>query len=514
MFQSPQAIDVHRTVDVATPASWRAALPDQEHVPVLRLCDGKGPPMPGWCAVGSDLQGPEFEVVCGGINSKQPGYAAIWRQGNLLHFGFEPRPSEYNETGRRLLLNAIAYIARFATDRPIVRARSFVDPQGGGASIYWLDFMLHSPKADAAYLGGLFAVPWRERLASLDLADARAFVQERLGALCVDGGRFAFDDDALQLGVDVRKPGVLGQLAELLRGDSADRARALLLRLVPDGPGADTTPNNWRNWLHGREPAMCFDVHSCVWRLDPLAYWRGEKSADLSGPSRADGDAQRDPVAAELAAKIVAFHGGARAFDDLQCFTCRFGDERCLWDRRRGIFRVENGGEIPAGNLATPWQVAIFDTAADADLLRGGGPEPRPFVSGRGSFRELQERLFLPLLLLDPGTTLRRLPDDAEGHRQLEVHLAGRCTDLLEVHVLHVDASSGALLAIDETPRAGGRTTPWTIDGTMRVGPLLLPRKFVRNTNKSYEIEYQDAQWNPPVPEGADSKPEKLLGGA
>src|SRR5262249_72749 len=64
------------------------------------------------------------EILCGGVNHKQAAAAAIFRQGNLLHFGFEPSPAEMNDTGRALLINSIAYIARFTQDRPILRAGS------------------------------------------------------------------------------------------------------------------------------------------------------------------------------------------------------------------------------------------------------------------------------------------------------------------------------------------------------------------------------------------------------
>ena len=40
---------------------------------------------------------------------------------NLLHFGFDLAPSEMSNAGQALLVNAIAYVARFTEDRPIVR---------------------------------------------------------------------------------------------------------------------------------------------------------------------------------------------------------------------------------------------------------------------------------------------------------------------------------------------------------------------------------------------------------
>src|SRR5215211_4964992 len=72
----------------------------------------------GWCTHAMDfVTYPDLEVLCGGVDTQTPSSAALWRQGNLLHFGFEQTPTEMNELGRNLLLNAIVYIRRFSEDR-------------------------------------------------------------------------------------------------------------------------------------------------------------------------------------------------------------------------------------------------------------------------------------------------------------------------------------------------------------------------------------------------------------
>ena len=65
---------------------------------------------------------PEVEVFCGGVNTKTSSAVAVWRQGNLLHFGFDASPAELNSAGKALLINSIAYITRFRADRPILEA--------------------------------------------------------------------------------------------------------------------------------------------------------------------------------------------------------------------------------------------------------------------------------------------------------------------------------------------------------------------------------------------------------
>lgn len=512
MWDRPHHIDTTATTDVAVPAAWRAALPGRETVAVLPIGNGQAGGMPGWCTTGGQVIGPEIEIVCGGINTKQPTYAGVWRQGNLLHFGFEPGPSGLAPMGRKLLLNGIAYIARFGTDRPIVRVRSSLAAEGPQASVAWLEHFLAASGDDAKNLADLFAEPWRQRIAALDGEAARAFVRQRRGALYGEGVRFLFDERALAFGLDLREPAALVQLVDRVGGDGDATARRLLSRLLPDGPGADTTPNNWRNWLRARARSLCHDPHSLVFRIDPVAQARRVDSASLRGAARADGDADRDAGAAALAAKVVVHHGGARALDDMRTFACTLGEVHYLWDRARGLLRIENHGTLPEGAVATPWQVIVYDTAADEDLIAGGGPAPRPSISGRGMFRDLIERVFLPLLLLEPSTSLQLLPDDDDGNHRLAAKIAGRGLDPTKTHTL-VLAANGALLGIDLGPTAAARTNVAKVVDTTQVGPLLLPTRFVQEGGRRRETHYTAAEWNPAVPDGAFTSKELLLGG-
>lgn len=509
LFQVPEPIDVKATIKKPVPASWRASLPGVEQIDVLPVGDEPGG-RPGWCTAGPEISGPELEWICGGINSKQPTHASIWRQGNLLHFGFEPPPSKLNATGQSLLRNSIAYISRFVTDRPIVRQNSFVDPTGPAAPGWRLQQALIYTKTTKD-LAEYFVEPWNQKL--LELGDgAREYLTTWRSAVRVEGKRLALDADALALDVDLQQEGVLTRLAGMLNDDARkDAARALLLRILVDGPDASTTPNNWRNWLQLRADWMAFDPHCNVWRIDQLAHARSEKSSSLRGPARADGDVQRDARATALAAKVQAHHG-ARGLNDLHSFTCREGDVRYLWDRSAGIFRVENRHVIPAGNRATPWQVAILDVTGDRDLILGGGPEPRSTVSCRGMFQDLVGRTFSPLLLLEPGTSLKLLPGDGPV-QQLEVRLAGRCFDQRRRTVLHVDAATGAVQQIDEHPGTAGRPQTWRVDGCTQTGTLLLPSKFTLLGPRPREEQFNDLTWNPAVPPGAATAKEPILGG-
>src|SRR5271169_6173876 len=129
-----------------TPAAWRHEFKDKE-VSVLSLVkDPDRQYQSGWITYRNRvLDSPEIEIISGGLSERSSDGAALWRQGHLLHFAFDIAPAEMNETGKALLLNSIAYIARFTEDRPIART-----PAGWGQkndaprSKRWIEGMFDS----------------------------------------------------------------------------------------------------------------------------------------------------------------------------------------------------------------------------------------------------------------------------------------------------------------------------------------------------------------------------------
>ena len=125
IFLAPLPIDRGKMIERPWPSDW-----DEPHgtnqiavLPLVSL-DHK-PSSPGWCTYTRDMaEAPEIEVFCGGINSKTSTAAAVWRQGNLLHYGFDLGPHEMNEWAKAVLVNSITYISRFTEDRPIMHTPS------------------------------------------------------------------------------------------------------------------------------------------------------------------------------------------------------------------------------------------------------------------------------------------------------------------------------------------------------------------------------------------------------
>lgn len=393
-----------------------------------------------------DVRGPEMEAIQWPGDSK----VAIWRQGHLFYFASSGAAETWSAADRDALARTIAFAARCVTDRPIVRyAVASGEPLPG-------------PKVER-----------RRRL------DAGADLQR-----------------------DVR------QLDTLVTPPTPFDGPAMLNDLVADGPGPDTSVNNWRSWLRGRSDKMVWDELSYVWRVDPLAQARGVPSRSLRGEARADG-AGRTPDALALAGKVVQRYGG-RGFGDLTTFACWIGEVRVLWDRSAGLFRLENHGVVPPGNRATQWEVAVLDTAADRDVIWGGGPEPRPRVSARGRFLDLLTRVFLPVMLLDPGTTLIRRPEaDSAEQQALVVQIAHRALGPTELQLMVV-ASTGEIASVIE--RAGTpRAQAWQIVATTPFGPLLLPTEWrLDGARRPTGFRIDDPAWNPELPSGLDSATERL----
>ena len=125
IFQQPFPVELNKSVDIDVPDAWKGEIKSGP-IRVLPLVNDLNKHYDdGWCTYTYEhVQAPELESICGGVNAKTPKAAGIWRQGHLLHFGFEQDPSQLNDNGRALLANSICYISRFTEDRPIVRTPS------------------------------------------------------------------------------------------------------------------------------------------------------------------------------------------------------------------------------------------------------------------------------------------------------------------------------------------------------------------------------------------------------
>lgn len=291
LFRAPWALAVHRPQSLATPEAFQSEL-RQPTIAVFPLVAGRqADPGFGWCCYTySHSEAPELEVLCGGVNSKTPRAGAVWRQGHLLHFGFEPSPAAMNEFGKDLLVNAICYIARFTEDRPIMHtpcvfvqgkrlfnrvniSRLLADSQSKLHDlVYYLDKETYAALAakSNAEIGA-----WYERVHPFLHAGT--------------DGKLTVDQEAQQFGVPPAELVFLDKAVSALndprRGQLAGR---LLERYVPDGPGSNAAAALWQKWVREHQPFLFFsDAGGYRWYVDPLAKRRQVPTARLRGPARA-----------------------------------------------------------------------------------------------------------------------------------------------------------------------------------------------------------------------------------
>jgi len=282
----------NRMISRPWPADWSDPH-DRDVIRVLPLCRAEyKQDQPGWCTYTRDMaEAPEIEVFCGGINAKTATAAALWRQGNLLHYGFDLSPDEMNEAGRAILVDAIAYISRFTEDRPIMdtpspfaghdfMTRVRIESYMGRTDPFWWDYLRSSfdPRtlADAGVK---------------DLASFKKWYPTARDYLCPDPiARLRIDDDALAAKMQPGSPAFFDRaIAALGRpGEEGLRARRMLGRYAPDGPAREASPQAWADWWKANADYLFFgEVGGYRWYLDPLARARGVPTARLRGPLRA-----------------------------------------------------------------------------------------------------------------------------------------------------------------------------------------------------------------------------------
>jgi len=199
-------------------------------------------------------------------------------------------PADMNDTGRAVLVNAVAYVARFTDDRPIVRTPCvFVQ----GKRLVDRDYLarrLRQPEPDLRGLPHIFAkADFEMHLKDKPVADVAAWYRQVRDYLHADAdGKLTVDADARAFGVPPAGPEFLGKASAALAGPHAADARRLLTRYVPDGPGESASAAEWSAWAEKHRVYLFFsDTGGYRWYLDPLAQRRGVPTADLRGPARA-----------------------------------------------------------------------------------------------------------------------------------------------------------------------------------------------------------------------------------
>ncbi len=291
MFRSPLAVNLKQLQTITTPEDFRdeIAAPTIEVLPLVR--DMTATQRPGWCTYVYEFpEAPELEVLSGGVNHKTPKAGGIWRQGNLLHFGFSPSPKDMSDAGQAMLVDSICYVARFTDDRPIVHTPC-VFVQGKRISDRnVLKRIIDHPKRELSSLRYFADKKTAQILENMERPATAAWFQKFGNFLHADEeGKLVVDADAEQFGVGPSEASFLQNAADALNTpDRAALARLLLNRYVPEGPGSDASAEKWQAWVRDNIPYLFFsDAGGFRWYIDPLAQRRGVASIKLRGSARA-----------------------------------------------------------------------------------------------------------------------------------------------------------------------------------------------------------------------------------
>ena len=226
---------------------------DSLHLPVGYRPDDSEPGL-----VTSDtgfLDSPDMESIAGGIHLKGLHYVAIGRQGHVLQWGFYGAPEEMTELGRRLFINAIAYIARFK-DAPILALRQTAPRDSLALTLGFLDEAKDRRKEilEREFGGHIPAGVDGDREARKGWYVANRPYLRYEGPLY--GGHYIVDEDAKALGIANDDIAILERaVAGLDNENSAARS----LRLLRTYTGKKfTTAAEWRTWLDANRPTLYF----------------------------------------------------------------------------------------------------------------------------------------------------------------------------------------------------------------------------------------------------------------
>ena len=339
--RGPIAVDLSQATDIDTPKDWQHAIKDAK-VSVLPLLvnEGANRSRHGWCTYTYEhAQAPELELICGGINAKTPLAGAIWRQGHLLHFGFEESPDQLNQNGRAILVNAIYYIAKFGEDRPIIRT-----PSTSYSKIRILDRnvigrAIDHPEIDLKQYFNYFMAPeLQAQIKDLDRSGLSKWFEEvRPYIHANELGKLTIDQTARELGIAPNQIEFFPQIFRAIdQRNSKEQAVDLLRRYAPELSEKDIELSDGRQrwWNENRNYSFFSDTGGYRWYLDPLAKKRGVPTSELRGTSRVTSvqladPSQNDPVVAGSAIS----HAAVRRGDEITfCVRIKIADGWHIYD--------------------------------------------------------------------------------------------------------------------------------------------------------------------------------------
>jgi hypothetical protein len=208
---------------------------------------------------------PDAEIIALGVNTgKEYGAVGIGRHGNILQWGYWAPPSQMTHAGRKLFVNCIHYISRFAGKRPLIRKST--SHRMNAISLV----ALIAQRKDETFFLGTFGLDLKKKYEG-DPKGLVKYYRDNL-ELIYRYNTFRVDSELKSLGITSnRKVDTLELLISLLKDEAhAETARSLLARYTNQ---PFQQPDQWQSWFEQNRDRIYFtDVGGYKFLVVPEGY--------------------------------------------------------------------------------------------------------------------------------------------------------------------------------------------------------------------------------------------------
>jgi hypothetical protein len=208
---------------------------------------------------------PDAEIIALGVNTgKEYGAVGIGRHGNILQWGYWAPPSQMTDAGRKLFVNCIHYISRFAGKRPLIR-KNTTDRMNAIS----LAALISVRKNETVFLGA-FGPDIKKKYGG-DPEGLVKYYRDNI-ELIYRFNSFRVDNELKSLGITSnRKLDTLERLISFLKDEvHAATARRLLERYTNQ---SFQQPEQWQSWFEQNGDRIYFtDVGGYKFLVIPEDY--------------------------------------------------------------------------------------------------------------------------------------------------------------------------------------------------------------------------------------------------
>ena len=198
---------------------------------------------------------PDAEALVLGLNrGKEFGAIGIGRHGNFLQWGYSAPPSQMTDSGKKLFINCICYIAKFNGKLPLVRRQG--SPREDALSLGAVADRIKDEKFFPQTFGAELSDDYKNNPDKIVQYYVENFELVYRQFSNLEGG-YRVDKELKSLGISSnRKIATLEKLIELL--DDPEKSQAAKTALARYSDLSFETPEQWRQWLQQNRDRIFF----------------------------------------------------------------------------------------------------------------------------------------------------------------------------------------------------------------------------------------------------------------